>query len=164
MAARHSYYHNPSLGSEVGGWQALAENVGKGSDAASLHSAFMASSGHRHNILSPTYTEVGVGTATDSAGTLYVVEIFRLPAGASSYAPVRRTSTATPRIRTRVPARSSRSGRRVAAPPRRVGPSPAMLLRRRLATASGWSSRSNRTTAIKRMVLFHDVVVYLVPR
>ena len=166
MAARHSYYHNPNLGSEVTGWSALAENVGKGSDAASLHQAFMGSSGHRANILSTTYTEVGVGTATDSGGTLYVVQIFRRPSGTTYRAPQRTTATrTTATTRTRTPSRASRSTRRAAPVVRRPAISPTVALRSRLRVVSAWSFRRANTRAfIPRMLIFHETVTYLAPR
>lgn len=87
MAARHSIYHNPNLGSEVSNWSSVGENVGMGPSVSSIHSAFMNSSSHRSNILSTTFTEVGIGTATGSDGTIYVSEVFRTPMGASVYVP-----------------------------------------------------------------------------
>lgn len=38
--------------------------------------AFMNSPGHRSNILSPNYTEVGIGVRYDSSGSVYVVQNF----------------------------------------------------------------------------------------
>jgi hypothetical protein len=87
MAAQHTIYHNPNLGSEVSGWRSVGENVGMGPSVSSIHSAFMNSSSHRSNILSTTFTEVGIGTATGSDGKIYVSEVFRTPAGASAYVP-----------------------------------------------------------------------------
>lgn len=112
MASQRRMYHNPSLGSEVGGWSAIGENVGRGQDVSSIHNAFMNSSSHRANILSTTFTEVGVGTARASDGELFVSQVFRKPNGASVYtppppprpqpkpvyrAPARRASRSTPR-------------------------------------------------------------------
>lgn len=79
MAARSDVYHNPNLGSEVPNWKKAGENVGAGDDPDQIHDAFMASSGHRANILSATYTELGIGTAIGGDGRLYVAEVFRLP-------------------------------------------------------------------------------------
>jgi hypothetical protein len=87
MAAKHSIYHNPNLGNEVSGWQAVGENVGMGGDAASIHQAFMNSAPHRANILDGDFTQVGIGTARDEKGTLYVTEVFRKPYGAAPAAP-----------------------------------------------------------------------------
>ena len=63
MMDRGSIYHNPSLGSVTGGWQALGENVGMGIDLNAMHDAFMSSPGHRANILG-NYNYVGVGVKT----------------------------------------------------------------------------------------------------
>jgi hypothetical protein len=60
-----------------------------------IQQAFMGSSPHRANILSGTYTQVGIGTARGSDGQLYVDEVFRLPSGASAphYSTPARTTT-----------------------------------------------------------------------
>ena len=128
MAASGRMYHNPNLGSEVSGWRNVGENVGRGPDVRSIHNAFMGSSAHRANILSTTYTEIGVGTARSSSGELFVSQVFRRPTRATtSYAAPRPTTTAPrPVVRTS-PTRASRSAPRapltvrgpVAAPPRK---------------------------------------------
>ena len=79
MASRHTLYHNSNLGSEVSGWQVVGENVGYGGTVDSIHQAFMDSPAHRANILATDYTEIGVGTVTDSEGVLWVTQVFRLP-------------------------------------------------------------------------------------
>lgn len=56
------------------GWSGIAENVGRGQSPTSLHDAFMASPGHKRNILGD-YNYVGIGTDT-SAGYLYVTVVF----------------------------------------------------------------------------------------
>lgn len=86
MAAAGRIYHNPSLGSAVRGWQTVGENVGSGGSVSSLHAAFMASAGHRANILSSRFTQVGVGTVT-AGGVIYVTVVFRQPFGSSSASP-----------------------------------------------------------------------------
>lgn len=103
MARAQRLYHNPDLGGEVSNWRALAENIGRGGSVSVVHEALMASGGHRAHILSSTYTEVGAGTAWGSDGKLYVAQVFRLPARATSVAPV-------PRVRR--PSRASRSAPR----------------------------------------------------
>ena len=87
MASQRRMYHNPNLGSEVSGWTNVGENVGRGPDVSSIHNAFMNSASHRSNILSTSFTEVGVGTATSSDGELFVSQVFRRPSGASTYTP-----------------------------------------------------------------------------
>lgn len=44
------------------------ENIGKGANAARLHAMWMASSGHRANILNPSFTHVGIGAVSGSTG------------------------------------------------------------------------------------------------
>lgn len=56
------------------GWSKLGENVGRGGSVDSLHQAFMASPGHRANILGE-YNYVGIGTGTKD-GVLYVTVVF----------------------------------------------------------------------------------------
>ena len=56
------------------GWSGIAENVGRGQSPTSLHDAFMASPGHKKNILGG-YSHVGIGTDT-SGGSLYVTVVF----------------------------------------------------------------------------------------
>lgn len=55
------------------------ENLAKNSSVDAAEVAFMNSSGHRANILSPNYTEVGIGVRHDSNGTVYVVQEFIKP-------------------------------------------------------------------------------------
>lgn len=86
MADEGKLYHNPSLGSQVSGWKKVGENVGRGPSVNSIHAAFMASPGHKRNILDPDWTEVGVGVVVKD-GTVWVTQVFRLPAGQSKPAP-----------------------------------------------------------------------------
>ncbi|MBE3134930.1 MAG: CAP domain-containing protein [Acidobacteria bacterium] len=64
-------------------FQAAAENlaVGLGSDDV-LVTAWMASPGHRHNILNERYTEIGIGIARGrykGQDTIFVVQLFGKP-------------------------------------------------------------------------------------
>jgi hypothetical protein len=83
MARSESLYHNSSLGSDVCCWRSVGENIGEGQSVSQVQSAFMNSAPHRDNILSSAFTQIGVGTATDSHGTLWVDEVFRQPTGSS---------------------------------------------------------------------------------
>jgi uncharacterized protein YkwD len=72
--------HNPNLSRDLGqagvtGWAAAGENVGDGTSADQLHALFMASSGHRANILSSQFSEVGIG-AVMSGGKLWLTMDF----------------------------------------------------------------------------------------
>jgi hypothetical protein len=84
MASGQSLYHNPSLTSQVTGWQAVGENVGEGPSVGDLQVAFMNSPEHRANILDGDFTQGGVGVGVDKGGIIWVTEDFRQPMGASS--------------------------------------------------------------------------------
>ena len=79
MASQGRIYHNPNLQNEVAGWRMVGENVGRGGTVSAIHTAFMNSTSHRANILDRDFTEVGIGTAYDAKGVMYVVQVFRLP-------------------------------------------------------------------------------------
>ncbi|WP_068138649.1 CAP domain-containing protein [Limnochorda pilosa] len=51
------------------------ENIGRGSSVEQIHQAFMESPGHRANILSAGYTEMGAGVVRQG-GRVYVAEEF----------------------------------------------------------------------------------------
>ncbi len=75
--------HNPNISSQVGGqcagssnWTYIAENVGFGYSSESLFNAFMASSGHRANVLDGRSTRIGVGAYWSSNGQLWVTHVF----------------------------------------------------------------------------------------
>lgn len=80
MAAEGRLYHNPRLSSEVSGWEAVGENVGRGPSVEAIHQAFMASPTHRSEIMSTTFTQAGVGVAVAADGEIWVAEVFRKPA------------------------------------------------------------------------------------
>ncbi len=84
MAASGELYHNPNLGSEVGGWSRIGENVAYAGDWRSAHQVLMNSPDHRAQILDSGYTQMGVGTAVSKDGTFWVAEVFRTPTGAST--------------------------------------------------------------------------------
>jgi hypothetical protein len=96
MASRGQLSHDPNLAQVASrvepNWRAVGENVGVGYSVSSLHSAFMASSGHRANILKPGYNRVGIGVV-HSGGKIWVtVRFLQGPAisgstGTSSYVP-----------------------------------------------------------------------------
>ncbi len=69
-------------------WKRLGENVGYSSSSISkVHDQFMASAGHRANILDGRFTHVGIGVAKAN-GRVFVVQMF-----------VQRCGTATGRCR-----------------------------------------------------------------
>ena len=61
-------------------WRAFAENIAMGQRSTSeAIEAWMKSPGHRQNMLSATYTEMGTGVATDDSGRAYYVQVFGRP-------------------------------------------------------------------------------------
>jgi hypothetical protein len=98
MAATDVLAHNPSYESQISNWRSLGENVGEGASVSSIHQALVASPGHRANLLSSRFTEIGIGTAVDASGRIYVDEVFRTPRSGScgSSAPTS-VRTATPK-------------------------------------------------------------------
>ncbi|MDD2181232.1 MAG: LysM peptidoglycan-binding domain-containing protein [Bacilli bacterium] len=58
-------------------FSAAAENIASGQrTAADVMNSWMNSSGHRSNILNPTYNQIGVGVARDNNGNLYWTQMF----------------------------------------------------------------------------------------
>jgi hypothetical protein len=83
MARSGVLAHTPSLNSAICCWVAIGENVGEGPSTAVINAAFLASPPHRANLLNSAYTQIGVGSAVDSHGIVWVSEIFRRPSGAA---------------------------------------------------------------------------------
>jgi len=85
MARTHDFEHQ-SLAPffrRCDGISTAGENIAYGYETPhALVSAWMRSPGHRANILSSSYTQVGIGVVVDSKGILWVSEIFRRPSGA----------------------------------------------------------------------------------
>ncbi len=65
MAGNGELSHHPNLAAVAASvepsWRSVGENVGVGGSVTSLHDAFMHSTGHRANILKPSYNRVGIG-------------------------------------------------------------------------------------------------------
>jgi hypothetical protein len=76
MAASGSMSHNPNYSGQIpGGWSRAAENVAQGQPTgASMHDAWMNSSGHRANILGD-FTDIGVAFVS-AGGTTWGVQVF----------------------------------------------------------------------------------------
>ena len=76
LAANNVLSHNPNYSSQIpSGWTVAGENVARGYPSAQgVHDAWMASPGHRENILGD-YTDIGVALF-DGAGTTWAVQVF----------------------------------------------------------------------------------------
>ena len=59
------------------GWTSIGENVAYGyASVDAVMNGWMASSGHRANLLNPAFTHVGLGQAAGSGGTPYWTQDF----------------------------------------------------------------------------------------
>lgn len=83
MAAEGRVFHSPSFPGNAGEWQAWGENVGTAPNADAVHKAFMESSIHRANILSPRLNLVGIGVASWSRGVMYVEDFLGRSGGSA---------------------------------------------------------------------------------
>ena len=87
LAAAGQLAHNPSYSAQIpGGWTNVGENVAQGQPTgAAMHDAWMASSGHRANILG-AFTDVGIAFIA-VGGTTWGVEVFAAYPGSAAAAP-----------------------------------------------------------------------------
>jgi hypothetical protein len=75
MASRSELSHRPNLGSTISGdWRRVGENVGVGPSLESIQKAFMASPGHRANVLGD-YDRIGIGVY-EQDGRLWITVNF----------------------------------------------------------------------------------------
>lgn len=75
LARERKLYHSRLPDGIKSRWCSLGENVGYGPSVPAIEDAYMASAGHRANILSTKWTGVGVGYAT-SGTRVYTVHVF----------------------------------------------------------------------------------------
>ena len=80
--ARTGRLEHSNLAADLPGvqWMALGENVGYSSRTSdtplTIHNAFVASPGHKRNLVDSRFTHMGIGVATDGAGRVWVAEVF----------------------------------------------------------------------------------------
>ena len=91
MRARNQLSHDPNLAAIAAAvepaWRSVGENVGVGYTVLQLHDAFMASSGHRANILKPNYNRVGIGVVMSGSTIWITVRFLEGPAIVSTPPP-----------------------------------------------------------------------------
>ncbi|MBH0117870.1 CAP domain-containing protein [Salinibacterium sp. NG253] len=76
MAANNTMSHNPNYSDQIpSGWRSAGENVAQGyRTAQAMHDGWMASQGHRENILG-AFTDIGIAFYS-SGGTTWGVQVF----------------------------------------------------------------------------------------
>jgi uncharacterized protein YkwD len=57
-------------------YRLYAENIAQGADAYRIHAMWMASAGHRANILNPQLNRVGIGVTRSSTGSYTATQLF----------------------------------------------------------------------------------------
>ena len=86
MQNQGSLSHNPNLAAVSANWEKLGENVGLGTSVTSLHEAFMASSGHRGNILGD-FDSVGIAVIEETPSKLWITVVFMKTLGSPAEEP-----------------------------------------------------------------------------
>ena len=76
MAGPAGLSHNPNIAGQISNWRTLGENVGTGSDEATVEAALEASPHHFQNMVDPAFNYVGIGVV-ESGGVLWVTEDFK---------------------------------------------------------------------------------------
>lgn len=121
----NGFKHSTNLGADLSGWSQLGENIGMGGNRESLHAQFMASSGHRANLLNPIYDKVGVGVVYSGDGVPYVTQIFMDTAGSPPpTTPPPPTTQPAPPPTTAPPAPKAPAPRQSASPTTTAPPAP----------------------------------------
>ena len=72
-------YHSRLADGAPPSWRKLGENVGRGGTIYQVHGAYLASSGHRRNILDPSFNQVGAGAVWGTCNgyrTVFTVQVF----------------------------------------------------------------------------------------
>ena len=75
LARENTLYHSTLSDGIKVRWCSIGENVGYGGSVAAIEDAYMASSGHRANILSTKWNGVGVGYARNG-NRVFTVQVF----------------------------------------------------------------------------------------
>lgn len=75
LAAAGSLSHS-NIGSLLGPWSTVGENVAFGGSSGSIFSALVNSSGHYANMVGASFTSYGIGVYVDAAGTVWTCHVF----------------------------------------------------------------------------------------
>lgn len=75
MAESDNFTHS-DIGSLLGEWSIVGENIGYGPSVQSIFQALVNSSGHYNNMVESRFTAVGVGVFVDATGQLWTAHVF----------------------------------------------------------------------------------------
>lgn len=75
LAASGSLSHS-DIGSLLGPWSTVGENVAFGGSTSTIFSALVNSSGHYVNMVGTAFTSSGIGVYVDGAGTVWTCHVF----------------------------------------------------------------------------------------
>jgi len=75
MSDTNTFAHS-NIGSLLGSWSAVGENIAYGWAVTSMHTALVNSPGHYANLTSPNFTHIGVGVWVDSGGKIWTTHVF----------------------------------------------------------------------------------------
>jgi uncharacterized protein YkwD len=75
MAETGDFAHS-NIGSLLGEWSIVGENIGYGPSVQSVFQALVNSSSHYNNMVEPRFTAVGVGVFVDTSGKLWTAHVF----------------------------------------------------------------------------------------
>lgn len=75
MAESGNFAHS-NIGSLLGQWSIVGENIGYGPSVQSVFQALVNSPSHYNNMVEPRFTAVGVGVFVDASGKLWTAHVF----------------------------------------------------------------------------------------
>ena len=75
MASSGNFGHS-NIGSLLGPWSTVGENIGKGGSVSSIFNALVASPSHFDNMVDPRFTHIGVGVFIDGNGVIWTTHVF----------------------------------------------------------------------------------------
>ena len=75
MSDTNTFAHS-DIGSLLGSWSTVGENLAYGWSVPSMHNALVNSPGHYANLTSPNFTHIGVGVWVESGGKIWTTHVF----------------------------------------------------------------------------------------
>ena len=75
MADTDNFSHS-NIGSLLGPWSTVGENIAWGFSVSSMFDGLNASSGHHANMVNAAFTHVGVGVWVDGTGRIFTAHVF----------------------------------------------------------------------------------------